>query len=771
MENIVNIDFTNELKNNFVAYAGDVIKNRAIPDCLDGLKPVQRRILYCMYKDRFLSSGKYIKNAKIIGSTMGTFHPHGDMSIADALNRMAQDFNLPIPFIDGHGNYGTIDGDPAASYRYILGKLSKFAEDIFFKDIDFDTVDWIDNYEGTELEPVVLPARFPTVLLTGSSGIAVGMATNFFTYNLNEICDAIVALIKNKEDDIFKYILGPDFPLGGNINTTNLKDFSNNKAPLLFRNTIELEEEKKNKCLIMKTICYGTDKTKLLTEIANKVNDGKITGITNIRDESNQEGIRVVFELADNVDPKMITKSIYDNTSCECRLSNNMNVIHNGKPKQSSLNEILFNFIEFRRNVVTKRTKYKLNVIKNRVEILEGILLALKHSDEVIKIVKTSESPLKKLQTQIGFTERQADYVFNMPVRRFGTIEVEKIKEEKMQQLNDLKECENILSDEKNIDKIIIDETNEIKNKYGYSRKTNVFEEFNLELKQTIKEQKIVVQVLKNGLVKAVSVELKDKYINENEVIIDENYPVFQFEANTFNSIALFTNKGNRYQLELKNVLLLNMGKSPKNITEYCDIQKDEKIIAITEWDISDDKNIFCLGKNGLLKKQDNETIRKGRDNNYIIYDIERGGELIDVVVTESNDDLSVCTKNGLILKKNMESIRPVGSRNSAGVNFIDIAGNDSIIGFVKNYDNISFATKNGYVKKISSSEIAVKNSGKQGMIAIKLDDKDEVIFAGNKVNVILSNRTVKNDIDIEVSARATKGKQVDKSFLGIIKG
>lgn len=755
--NIKHVEFAEELKKNYLLYAEEVIKNRTIPELYDGLKPVQRRILWSMYESKQNSSNNFVKCARIVGEVLGKYHPHSDSSVYDALVRMAQDFNLHIPFIEPHGNFGNVDGDSSASYRYTLARLSKFTEDVFFKDIEFNTVEMVDNYEGTEKEPVVLPVRFPTILLSGTSGIAVGMATNFAPYNIKEICQAIIDYIEGKQEYIDN-IKAPDFPYGGLINPENIQAFYENKVPVKFRSPFVLEEDKKQKILVINSIPYGIAKSELVEEIAKKISEGKINGIANMRDESNKEGIRIVIIVENNISPEEVVRQLYEKTRLECNINNNMNVIFKGKTKLCSMSDIIKEFVEFRTEIIYKRSVFKKNQLANKIEIINGILLAFKKIDEVVKIVKTSSNPLQSLQDKIGLNKRQAEYIFNLPLRRLSSIEINKIEEEKKEHDKEITYLSSLIENQEERMKIIIQETKEIKEKYGFERKTiiDTFKEINL--KPTMKQQKVILQIMKNDYIRSIPFEVQDKYLKQT--YIDGNYPKIQTSINNNESLALFTNKGNRYKLNVVDVPLISMGKLPKHFSSTINQGNSEEIIvAIDKWDIEDDESLVLLGKNGLVKRQDTSTIKSLRENTTTIYDVERGGLLVDAKIIKNSENIIVGTKNGMILKKELETLRPVGSRNSAGVNFINLEDKDEVLQFVSNKD-ISIITKNGFGKILDNDEISVKNSGKSGMIGIKIEN-DEVI-GYNNVEIVDENNMCKK-ILLEKQNRNTKGKFVGK--------
>jgi len=738
-------ELSDELASNFITYAEHVIKERAIPDIRDGLKPVHRRILWTMWNMGCKHNSTFKKSARIVGDTIGKFHPHGDQSVYDSMVRMAQSFSMSVPLVNGKGNFGSIDGHPAAAYRYTEARLSAFGEHALFADIADDTVSYADNYTGEFIEPTVLPSRLPLILLTAPAGIAVGMATNFLPHNLSEVCDAIFMMLDDSKvsfEEIFKAIPAPDYPLGGLIRGNNgiSEVYSTGKGGIKFRASADFETSGKAKAIIIRNVPYTSNKATLIQEIAKLVRDGELVGISEVRDESTKDGIRICIELSSGTNHQLVLNRLYSMTGLETSNSMNMVAIVGNRPRVTNIIDVLKCFLDFRREVITRRTRCRKKKAESRFETIEGVIKATQKSSLTLKIIKESENPIAVIQERLGLTELQADHIFNMPLRRFSRQDIAKLEEERSKLKIYISELRTILESKTKVNEIIRSETQEIRDKFGKPRRTMIVSDFTeISVRDMIKDQEVVLTFMSDGTVKSTPVDDYRMYKRrglgvEGVKVPDGVYPEFAKQVNTRSDVMLITDQGNRYKMRAFDVPASSRGKRPRPVSNYVKLfKKDEKVVSVTESVLSDVECLIILGENGLLKKQSGQTVMKIRDKTTKIYDTDRGGRVISAVVAKNNDEVIVVTANGLVLRTSLEDIREVSSRLSAGVKILKLQTGDSLLGVtVANpTGHLLTVSSFGYAKRTPMSDFLLKRRGGKGSRGFRtFKEGDNLVFA-----------------------------------------
>ena len=737
-------DFTDELSSNFLAYAASVIQDRAIPDVRDGLKPVHRRIMWGMWEGGYRHHTPYSKSARITGHIMGLYHPHGDTSIYDALVRLAQPFSLAHPLVDGKGNFGNVDGDSAAAMRYTEARLSAFAEAVLFADIDENTVDFIPNYDGKEKEPVVLPARIPLLLLTSANGIAVGMATRILPFNLGEICDALVAVVRQpaiEVEELHKILTAPDFPLGGIVANVKPSLYRLGDSSIDYRVRASFEERSGKKYVVITDVPFQQSKSELIQKVGLLVREDKLVGIRDIRDESNKNGIRIVCEVDPRSSNDAVLAALYGSTDFQTSLSSNMVAILKQKPRMVGLLRVLKEFVGFRREIITKRTQNQKKRFEERKEIIDGIELAIKHKNEVIKLVSDSNEPVKDLM-KLGLNQRQAEYVFEMPLRRFSKSDVTKLHEEQQQLTKAIADAQALLSSPQAVDEVIIRETLEIKDKFAIPRRTLVVPNFSaISLKDMVKKEDVVLIFLNDGTAK--STPISDYRLQRrrgrgsgtgarsNE---DGAYPVYVATVNTHDDVMLITDKGNRYRINAFTIPPLQRGSKASPLTSVVQgFADDEKVVAVVSSGLADDEVLVIVGSNGMLKKQSRQNVIGARDSTKLIYDVARGGAVVGAIVAKTTDEIVLASIKGQVLRTKLEKIREVQSRNSAGVQAFRMDKGDRILSISRGdpAGSVLTVTSRAFAKRTAMEEYPVKPRQSPGVIGCKRkDDQDEVVFA-----------------------------------------
>ncbi len=756
MTNIISTEITTEMKQSFLDYAMSVIVSRALPDVRDGLKPVHRRILYAMYKMGLTAGGRFSKSAKVIGEVLGKYHPHGDSAVYEAAVRMAQDFSMRYPLIKGQGNFGSIDGDPAAAMRYTEIKLTKIAEEML-SDIDKDTIDWADNFDGTLKEPVYLPAKLPNLLLMGAEGIAVGMATKIPPHNLVEIINAICLMLdraqKNNNhlsfevtlDELLEFVKGPDFPTAGIIYGANdIKQiYATGRGRLLVRAKVEDEDLGKGKtAIIIKELPYQVNKANLVQKIAQLVVDKKIVGISDLRDESDREGIRVVIELKRDASYKKVLNNLYKFTELQTTFPVNIVALVNGVPQTLSLKTILEEYINHRINVVTRRSKYELKQAKDRAHILEGYLIALDHIDEVIEIIKKSaneDEAKTKLREKFALSPIQAQAILDMQLKRLTGLERSKIEDELLLLKETIAYLEALLKDVFKILKVIKDELIYIKDKYGDERKTQVYKNKPGEItdEQLIDNKEVIVVLTKEGYIKQVPRETfrvqnrGGKGVSGIETKESDNV-YYITTAMTHDYMLFFTNQGRVFLNRVWEIPQGSRVSKGKAIVNLIALRPEEKITSILNYAkdtiTKDNINIFMSTKKGTVKKTPFSDFANIRNTGIIAIKLEKDDELLWAKLTDNNKNIILVSESGKAIVFKEKEIRPTG-RASIGVKGIELADNDAVtaadvFGDEEFKKDILVIGEKGIGKKTSLAFFKGQHRGGKGVKVASVDEK-----------------------------------------------
>lgn len=756
---ITDVNLTSQMKNSFLDYAMSVIVSRALPDVRDGLKPVQRRILYGMNELGVTPDKPYKKSARIVGDVMGKFHPHGDSSIYEGLVRMAQDFSYRYMLVDGHGNFGSIDGDSAAAMRYTEAKMSKIAVEML-RDINKNTVDFQDNYDGTEKEPTVLPARFPNLLVNGASGIAVGMATNIPTHNLGEVISAIHVLMDNPDattEDLMKVLPGPDFPTGGVLMGKSgiRKAYETGRGTIVVRAKVDIEERKNGRQqIVVHEIPYMVNKAKLIERIADLARNKEIEGITDVNDETDREGMRIVIDVRRDASAEVILNNLYKMTLMQTTFNFNMLAIVNGAPKILSLKEILKYYLEHQENVVRRRTEFDLKKAKNRAHIVAGLRIALDHIDEIINIIRnsqTSEIAKNQLMENYGLSDRQAQAILDMRLVRLTGLEREKIEAEYKKLMAAIADYKDILAHQERINQIIYDELLEIQKKFGDKRRTElqVGDITNIEDEDLIEEESIIVTLTHNGYIKRLPVdEFKSQHRGGRGVkgmgVHKDDFIEQLISSDTHDLLLFFTNSGKVYSM--KGYEIPEYGRSAQGIPiiNLLGIDNKEKISAVinvSHETNDDDKFLFFTTKQGTVKRTPVTEFKNIRSNGLKAINLHDNDELIHVDIVKDQQNMIIGTHHGYALSFNSSVVRSMG-RSAAGVRGIRLRDDDYVIGTAPLDDdsNVLVISELGYGKQTPASEYPIKGRGGLGVKTVNVTKKN---------GPLVGLTTVKGDEDI----------------------
>ncbi|MEM4647695.1 MAG: DNA gyrase subunit A [Candidatus Pacearchaeota archaeon] len=740
-------EISEEVKKAYIDYAMSVIVSRALPSVEDGLKPVQRRILFTMLDMGLTPEKATKKTARIVGECLGKYHPHGDMAVYDALVRMAQDFSYRYPLIYGQGNFGSIDGDPPAAMRYTEAKLSPIAMEIL-EDIEKNTVDFVPNFDNTLKEPTVLPSKIPNLLINGSYGIAVGMATNILPHNLNEVVDGIISYIDNPNisiEELMKYIKGPDFPTGGIVYLKDLKQvYEKGKGKITVRGIIDTEEVKGKKLIVIKEIPYQINKSSLIQEIAKLIEDKIITDVINLKDESSKEGIRIVLSVKKEANEKLIINKLYKLTSLETSL-NVINVaLVNNVPKLLNLKELIKYWVDHRINVVRRRTNFLLNEAKNRKHILEGFSIALKNIEKIIEIIKKSENvndAINKIMENFNLSKIQANAILDMKLSKLTKLEQEKINKEIKLLEEKIKNYEEILKNEKNILEVIKKELIEIKNKFGDKRRTKI-EKSKEEIGELelIKKQDIVISLTYKGYINAVSLDEFNEQKKGGKGIIgsivgEDDYINKILICSTHDSIIFITNRGNAYSLKAYNLALSSRYKKGKHISNIIQIKPEEKIKTIFLWKDEIEKNfLLIVTKKGVIKKIKCEELKNIKKSGIRIIKIPLDDEVIECKLIDKDRDIIIATQKGIIIRFNTSDVR-VMKRNAYGIRAIKLV-NDFVVDMCtteKPY--LLTVTDKGYGKKTEIEKYRKIKRGGKGIKNISLTNRNGFVIGVKDVS------------------------------------
>jgi len=786
-QRIIPREIEQEMQKSYLDYAMSVIVGRALPDVRDGLKPVHRRILYGMYDLGMFHNKPFKKSARVVGEILGKYHPHGDLAVYDALVRMAQDFSLRYPLIQGQGNFGSVDGDSAAAMRYTEVRLSKIAEEIL-ADLDAETVDFVPNFDGTLQEPTVLPSKIPNLLINGSAGIAVGMATNIPPHNMSEVCEGLMQLIDNPEltsFDLMKFVKGPDFPTGASIiGMEGVKSaYNTGRGIITIRAKTKIEEHKGKKRIIVDEIPYQVNKSEMIKEMADLVNDKKIPGISDLRDESDRDGMRVVIELKRDENPELILNQLYKHSRLEQSFGIIMLALVDGEPKVLNLRDMMSSFVSHRQVVVRRRTAFELKKSEERAHILEGLIIALNDIDNVVQKIKASkdaETATNMLIADYSLDEIQAKAILDMKLQRLASLEQQKIRDEHAELMKLIDELKAILASEPRIFEIIKKELIELKENYADPRKTelvesNASEEITEE--QLIKEEEVVVTLTHTGYIKRLPVDTYKQQKRGGKGVIaaetkEEDWVEHLFTASTHSSILFFTDKGRVHWLKVYEIPETSRIARGKAVVNLLNLQ-NEKIAATIPVKLFDDKHFIMLcTKKGTIKKTNLAEFSNPRKGGIIAAGMEDGDALVDAILTDGSKQIMIATANGQAIRFSEEDVRSMG-RAAKGVIGVDLRDGDEVVSVVVADEKKSILTiaENGYGKRsmvdeyrlISRGGVGVTNmnitdkTGKVVAIAL-VDDLDEVMCVSEKGIIIRT--PVK---DISVIGRNTQGVRIMK--------
>ena len=752
MDKINQNNIVTEVQESFLDYSMSVIVARALPDLRDGLKPVHRRILYSMYENGYTPDKQYRKCARVVGDVMGKYHPHGDSSIYEAMVRMAQDFSYRHMLIDGHGNFGNMDGDGAAAMRYTESRLAKISLELL-RDLNKETVNMIPNFDETEVEPEVLPSRFPNILVNGTMGIAVGMATNIPPHNLGEVIDGCVAYIDNHEitiPEIMEKLKGPDFPTGGIIlgNSGIKKAYETGRGSITIRCKAEIEEDNGKNKIVITELPYGINTFDLKTRIGELVRDKTLEGIADYHDATSLEkGVNIIITLKKEANPQVVLNNLYKHTQLQSTFGIIFLMIDNGTPKVLNIKDIISKYIDFQKEVIIRRTKFDLRKKEERVHILEGYKIALDNIDEVIKIIKEAETDViarEKLIQRFGFDEIQANAILELKLRRLTGLERDKIENELADLIEQIKELKEILASEQKVLDIIKKELLEIKAKYADERRTNIDMTAidYIEDESLIPEEDIIVTISDKGYIKrCVSSTFKSQHrggvgikgMSTNE----EDYVKYLVNASTHDYILFFTNKGKVYRLKGYEIPEYSRQAKGLPIINLLQIEKDEKINSIISIsNENDNKYLIFATRDGLVKKTAVEEYANIRTSGKIAISLKDGDELIDVKLSDGTNKVILGSTSGRMVVFNENEVRPMG-RTASGVKGINLDGDYKCTGMEvgKDDDNLLIVTKFGYGKKTLISEYRMTKRGSKGVKALNVTDKNGEMIAHKIVN------------------------------------
>jgi len=744
---IIPIDLKDEMKRSYMLYSMSVIVGRALPDVRDGLKPIHRRILYAMNEIGLTSDKPHRKSATIVGEVMGKYHPHGDAAIYDALVRMAQDFSQRYPLIDGHGNFGSVDGDPPAAMRYTEARMARISQKLL-ADIDKDTVDFQPNFDESLKEPVVLPCRFPNLLVNGSSGIAVGMATNIPPHNLREVIDGVIMLIDNpdaKVEDLMTVIKGPDFPTAGIIvGKEGIRSaYTTGRGSIRIRAAAQIESLSggRNR-IIVSEIPYQVNKSRLIEHIAELVRDKKIDGITDLRDESDREGIRIVIDVRRDANPNVILNQLYRHTQMQTTFGVIMLVIVNGEPKLLDLKSVISHYIEYQKEIVVRRTRFDLNKAEERAHILEGLKIALDNLDAVINLIRSSRTPdiaREGLMKSFNLTEKQAQAILDMRLQRLTGLERRKIEDELKDIMNLIKELKGILADEQKVLQIIKDELSEIKETFGDDRRTRITAgSSDFDVEDLIAEEDIAVTLTHQGYIKRMPLNTYKSQRRGGRGITatnpkEEDFVEHLFIATTLNYILFFTDKGRVYSLKAYEIPEASRQARGTAIVNLIPLMPDETIRAVIPIrTFAPDKYLLMATRRGIVKKTALEEFDTKRKTGLLAIRLDPDDDLVSVKRTTGNQEIIIVTAQGLALRFSEEDVRPMG-RSARGVIGIRLGDGDTVIGMdvVREDRDLLVVTENGYGKRTPLNQYRTYASrGGRGVKAITLTDKTGLAVA-----------------------------------------
>lgn len=738
--NVLPIDISSEMKKSYIDYAMSVIVGRALPDVRDGLKPVHRRILYSMHELGLTPDKGFRKCARIVGDVLGKYHPHGDTAVYDALVRMAQDFSIRYTLVNGHGNFGSVDGDSAAAMRYTEARMQKITSELL-KDINKNTVDFVPNFDGEEEEPSVLPSRFPNLLVNGSAGIAVGMATNIPPHNLTEVINGINMLIDDPEvsvHELMTEIKGPDFPTYGCIvgKSGIRKAYETGRGKVIIRAKADIEEIKGKHRIIVTEIPYQVNKAKLIENMAELVKDKKINGISDLRDESDREGMRIVIELKRDANANVILNQLYKHTKMQDTFGIIMLALVNGEPMVLNLKQVLEHYITFQKEIIRRRAKYDLDKARARAHILEGLRIALDHIDAVISLIrasKTTNEAKEGLMDKFGLSEKQAEAILDMKLQRLTGLEREKIEEEYTKLMELIKSLEEILSSEALVLKIIKDELNEIKAKYGDERRTEIIagDGNDIDIEDLIQQKDVVITLTHAGYIKRLPVETYSAQRRGGRGIQamstkEDDFVEHIFTTSTHSDLLFFTNTGRVYQLKAYQIPEAGRTAKGTNLINIIPLNPDERIQTVLYLTEFKEDNYLIMGtKNGIIKKTSLDKYSSIRKNGLNAINLRDDDELISVRPTDGDSEIIYVTKNGYAIRFSEKDVRPMG-RTASGVKAITLRSGDEVVSMevAKPEEELLVVSENGFGKRTPVSEYSLQKRGGKGVITYKISEK-----------------------------------------------
>jgi DNA gyrase subunit A len=781
-EKVVPVALEEEMKSSYIDYAMSVIVARALPDVRDGLKPVHRRVLFGMHELGLAHNKAYKKSARIVGEVLGKYHPHGDSAVYDTMVRMVQDFSLRYPLVDGQGNFGSIDGDSPAAMRYTEARLAKIADELL-RDLDKNTVDFGPNFDDSLQEPLVLPSYLPNLLVNGSSGIAVGMATNIPPHNLSEVIDGLVALIDNpkmKPEEIMKIIKAPDFPTGGIIyGYDGVKEaYLTGRGRIIIRAKANIETLKNDReNIIITELPYQVNKASLIEKIAELVREGKLDGISNIRDESDRDGLRVVIELKRDGQPTVILNNLFKHTQMQVTFGVIMLALVNGVPKVLTLQQMMEHFLDHRMDVLIRRTKFDLDAAERRAHILEGYIIALDNIDEVIQTIKKSkdvETAKQNLMRKFKLSEIQAKAILDMRLQRLTGLERKKIEDEYKETIKLINKLKAILGNEKLRKQIIKEELLGIKEKYGDERRTEIikdYKEFSLE--DTIAEEDVVVTISHQGFIKRFPVSGYRRQARGGKGVTgagtkEEDFIEHMFVASTHHYIMFFTDKGKCYWLKVHEIPEGGRATKGRSILNLIEKEKEEKITAfVAVKEFTDDKFILMVTEKGTIKKTVLSAYSNIRRGGILAINLAAGDKLVEAKLSDGNNDVIIGTRNGMAIRFNEKDVRDMG-RTATGVRGIKLGKNDVVIGMivVRNANTLMVVTDKGFGKRSEIEDYRLTKRGGKGVITVKTSEKNGKMIAMKEVNdndelvIITSNGMVIRQAvkELRVMGRNTQG-------------
>ncbi|HEY4551556.1 MAG TPA: DNA gyrase subunit A [Bacillaceae bacterium] len=755
--NVQEINLSQEMRSSFLDYAMSVIVSRALPDVRDGLKPVHRRILYAMNDLGMTSDKAYKKSARIVGEVIGKYHPHGDSAVYETMVRMAQDFSYRYMLVDGHGNFGSVDGDSAAAMRYTEARMSKISMELV-RDLNKDTIDYKDNYDGSEREPVVLPARFPSLLVNGSSGIAVGMATNIPPHQLGEVIDALLTLSRDPDitiQELMEHIQGPDFPTAGLIvgRSGIRRAYETGRGSIIMRAKVEIETKSNGReTIIVTELPFQVNKAKLIERVAELVREKKLDGITDLRDESDRNGMRIVMEVRRDANANVILNNLYKLTSLQTSFGINMLALVDGQPKILNLKQCLYYYLEHQKVIIRRRTEYELRKAEARAHILEGLRIALDHIDAIISLIRgsaTTDIARAGLMEQFNLSEKQAQAILDMRLQRLTGLEREKIEEEYQELIKLIAELKAILADEEKVLEIIREELTEIKERFDDGRRTEIvaggIEQ--IEDEDLIPRENIVITLTHNGYIKRLPISTYRSQRRGGRGIQgmgtnEDDFVEHLITTSTHDTILFFTNKGKVYRAKGYEVPEYSRTAKGLPIINLLGIEKDEwinTIICVEEF--LEDWYLFFTTKQGVVKRTPVSGFANIRNNGLIALSLRENDELISVKLTDNNKDIVIGTKNGLLIRFHETDTRSMG-RTATGVKGINLSGDDEVVGMeiLEEDHDVLVVTKNGYGKRTPAAEYRSQTRGGKGLITCNITER---------TGTVVAVETVKGDEDL----------------------